>query len=268
MLTIIITSILIGILFAPLGCVVLWKKYAYFGDGIAHSSILAGVISIIFDLNIFIAGLILTFVFSYIIVKLQSLSSRNASIGLTSTTMLSLALILSYLFPTNINIDSLLFGDLIAANDTDIIIVSSLLITVILFFTFSYKKLILTTLSQDIARTRKINVKLQEFIFLLLLAITILSTIKIVGALLVTSIILIPAMTSQIIAKSPISMILYAIIFALLFNVVGIILSIYIDLPFAPIIICSGAMIYLSILGYKKCTIHSPKLLKLSKHKG
>lgn len=252
MTTIIIASILIGILFAPLGCVVIWKKYVYFGDGIAHASILAGVLSIILGLNIFIAGIILTFVFSYIILKLQAISGHNASIGLTSSAMLSIALILSYIFPINTNIDSLLFGDLIAANENDIMIVSGLLITTILFFIFTYKKLLLTTFNREIASTRKINIKLQEFIFLLLLAFTILSTIKIVGALLVTSIILIPAMTAKIIAHSPISMILYAVLFSILFNISGIILSIYIDLPFAPIIICSGAMIYLLILLFKE----------------
>lgn len=248
MITIIITSLLIGILFAPLGCVVIWKKYVYFGDGIAHASILAGVVSIILGFNIFIAGIILTFIFAYIILKLQTISGRNASIGFTSSMMLSIALILSYIFPINTNIDALLFGDLVAADETDIIIVGSLLILTIFFFAVTYNRLLLTIFSHEIAHTRKINIKLQEFVFLLLLAFTILSTIKIVGALLVTSMILIPAMTAKIMANSPISMILYAILFSILFNVNGIILSIYIDLPFAPIIICSGAIVYLLIL--------------------
>ena len=95
MIVIFIISALIGLIFAPLGCLVLWKRYVYFGDGLAHASMLAAVISVIAGVPILYAGIINTLLFVVIVFKLKSESGNNAAIGLTSSLMISIALILS-----------------------------------------------------------------------------------------------------------------------------------------------------------------------------
>lgn len=252
MTTTIVISILIGLIFAPLGCLVLWKRYVYFGDGLAHASMLAAVISVLLGIPIFYAGIINTALFALIVFKLKNKSGNNAAIGLTSSLMISFALILSYIFPSKFNFTSLLFGDIVIASSRDIISLSILALFVFVFFFSFYKKIILVIISKDIASSRNINVSIIEFIFLSLLSFSVLVTIKIVGALLVTSIILIPAMSARIISTSPLMMIILSVIFAQIMNAFGIALSFYADLPFAPIIILCGGGIFIIISIYSK----------------
>lgn len=248
MFTIIAVSILIGLIFAPLGCLVLWKRYVYFGDGLAHASMLAGIISVMVGIPIFYAGLLSTSIFAFTIFKLKNNSGNNAAIGLVTSMMIALSLVLSYTHSSQINITKYLVGDIISANHQDIAILACILAIVILFFISSYKNLILIILSKDVAGARGIKVKLLEIAFLGLLSFAVLSTIKIVGALLVTSIILIPAMTARVVAKSPLAMIMLAVFFALMMNFFGIILSFYADIPFAPVIILCGGVMYVLVL--------------------
>lgn len=252
MTTTIVISILIGLIFAPLGCLVLWKRYVYFGDGLAHASMLAAVISVLLGIPIFYAVIINTALFALIVFKLKNKSGNNAAIGLTSSLMISFALILSYIFPSKFNFTSLLFGDIVIASSRDIISLSILALFVFVFFFSFYKKIILVIISKDIASSRNINVSIIEFIFLSLLSFSVLVTIKIVGALLVTSIILIPAMSARIISTSPLMMIILSVIFAQIMNAFGIALSFYADLPFAPIIILCGGGIFIIISIYSK----------------
>jgi zinc transport system permease protein len=244
MIVIFIISALIGLIFAPLGCLVLWKRYVYFGDGLAHASMLAAVISVIAGVPILYAGIINTLLFVIIVFKLKSESGNNAAIGLTSSIMISIALILSYIFPGYFNFTSLLFGDIISTDVNDALILCTILAIVIIFFVSFYRNLILIILSKDLAHSRGVKVKMLEFLFLSILSFAVLATIKIVGVLLVTSIILIPAMVASLISSSPLKMIIIAIFIAQLMNLCGIILSFYADMPLAPIIILCGGLLY------------------------
>jgi zinc transport system permease protein len=253
MFTIISVSILIGLIFAPLGCLVLWKRYVYFGDGLAHASMLAGIVSVMAGIPIFYAGILSTCIFAFTIFKLKNNSGNNAAIGLTASMMIATSLVLSYSSAGQINITKYLVGDIITASNQDITTLFCILTIVTLFFVLSYKDLILIILSKDVAGARGVKVKYLDLAFLAILSFSVLSTIKIVGALLVTSIILIPAMTARIIAKSPLSMIGFAVFFALLMNFFGIILSFYADIPFAPVIILCGGVMYVGVLCASYC---------------
>ncbi|PCJ29716.1 MAG: hypothetical protein COA94_00640 [Rickettsiales bacterium] len=253
MIIILAISVLIGLIFAPLGCLVLWKRYVYFGDGLAHASMLAAALSLLAGIPIFYAGILNTLLFALLIFKLKHKSGNNAAIGLTSSIMLSLALILSYIFPGEFNFSSLLFGDIVAATGDDVLILCALLASVLVFLALTYRDLILIILSKDVARSKNIKVQALELVFLSILSFAVLSTIKIVGALLVTSLILIPAMTARIVSTSPMMMIGFAIFFAQLMNFAGIMLSFYADIPFAPIIILCGGGIYVMVLLWKNC---------------
>lgn len=243
---IIIVSLLIGLIFAPLGCVVIWKRYVYFGDGLAHASILAGVASVLFNIPLFYAGIIISIFFAIIIFKFRLSSGKSAAIGLVSSMMTSLALILNAAYPGSISIFTLLFGDIISVTYEDIPGLLILLGAVTLFLITSYRNIILMIFNRDIAFSRGINVNILEFCFLSLLSFAILYTIKIVGALLVTSIIIIPAMCGRLIAPTPLMMIIISTVYVTAMNLTGVFLSIKTDLPFAPLIILCGGVFFVA----------------------
>jgi len=244
MLTIILASILISIIFAQLGCIVLWKKYIYFGDGLSHASLLAGSITIISSIPVIYSGIIVAILFAVLIFKFKTVSDSNAVISLVSSFMLSLALLLMNISSSKINIDNLLFGDIISTCSNDIIILFIISILVTSFVLKFYNQIILIVLNRDIAKVRGLRVEAVELMFLILLSLSIFSTIKIVGALLVTSIILIPALTARLFAANGVQMILYSVIIALISNLIGLFIAFHLDILITPIIIIIGVIFY------------------------
>jgi zinc transport system permease protein len=245
MLIIILTSILASLIFAPLGCISLWKRYIYLADGLAHASLLAGSISILAHIPLIYTGMLIAIIFAIIIFKLKyNKASSVAMIALISSFMLSLALILGHNSPSQFSITQLLFGDILSSSIWDVIVLCVILILVTSFILTFYKKIILLVLNRDIAFVSGVNIKVIELLFLMLLSLSVLFTTRIIGALLVTSILLIPAISARLIAKNPLQMIIISIIIALIINFIGLISSFYFDLPTSPLIIVSGTIIY------------------------
>lgn len=244
MVNIILVLILLGLILAPLGCLVLWNRYSYYGDGLAHSSMLAVVLSSIMNIHLVLASIINAVIFTYLVYKTKKKSEQNASIGMISSLMVAASLILSSLYPNNINLEQILFGDLMLVSQEDLYYLAAIFVVIVTFFATTYKKLILMIISKDIANLKGIKVELIEYSFLLILSFAVICTIKIVGVLLVTSILIIPAMTARLISSSPLQMIFLSVIIIQIMNLSGVILSFYGDLPFAPVIIVSGGVLY------------------------
>ncbi|WP_341792778.1 MULTISPECIES: metal ABC transporter permease [unclassified Rickettsia] len=244
MIPIILALILISLIFAPLGCIALWKKYVYFGDGLAHASFLAASISIIANFPLIYSGIIVAVFFAIFVFIFKNYSGRNAVISLISSFMLSLALIINYLSSSQNNITNLLFGDILLVDFGDLILLSMMLMLIICFIGYFYNQIILIIINRDIAVIKGIKVKTIELIFLLLLSLSVFSTIKIVGALMVTAILLIPPMTARFISRTPLQMIILSIIISIFINFCGFIASFYLDIPLTPVIIIIGTFIY------------------------
>ncbi|MFY9590134.1 metal ABC transporter permease [Rickettsia endosymbiont of Halotydeus destructor] len=244
MLLIILALILISLIFAPLGCIALWKKYVYFGDGLAHASFLAASISIIANFPLIYSSMLVAVIFAIFVFILKNYSGKNAVISLISSFMLSLALIINYFSPSQNNVTNLLFGDILLVSPGDLTLLSIILVLIICFIGYFYNQIILIIINRDIAVIKGIQVKTIELLFLLLLSLSVFSTIKIVGALMVTAILLIPAMTARFISRTPLQMLIYSIIVSIFINFCGFIASFYFDIPFTPIVIIIGTFIY------------------------
>jgi len=244
MTPIILALILISCIFAPLGCIALWKRYVYFGDGLAHSSFLAASISIIANFPLIYSGLIVAVLFSVFVFIFQNNSEKNAVINLISSFMLAIALIINYFSSTQNNIINLLFGDILSIAFDDLIILAIMLITAIGFIIYFYNQILFIIINRDIAVIKNIKVNIIELIFLLLLSLSVFSAIKIVGVLMVTAILLIPAMIARFIAHSPALMIIISVFISLFINFCAAAASFYFDLPLTPLFIIIGSFIY------------------------
>ncbi|MGI4775953.1 MAG: metal ABC transporter permease [Janthinobacterium lividum] len=253
MLVVILTSILIALVFAPLGCLSLWKRYIYFSDGLAHASLLAGSISVVCAMPLIYSGLIVAILFAAIIFKFSKISGSNAAISLTSNLMLASALIFTSLNSSSVNINQLLFGDIISSSQEDLVILLLIIIATYSFIIFFFRQINLIVLSRDIALVSGIWVKTIELLFLVLLALAVLFSIKIVGSLLITSFLLVPALAARLAATTPSRMIILATIFAIFANMLGLFSSFHLNIPVAPAIIIAQSSIYLIIyLFYRK----------------
>src|SRR5437762_7736879 len=106
MLAIVCSIILISLIFAPLGCIALWKRYIYFGDALAHASLLAGTISLASGLPPVYCGSLLAIIFAVLVFNFRTFDN-NAVISLIASAMVAIALVISYTHPYQVNIDRL-----------------------------------------------------------------------------------------------------------------------------------------------------------------
>ncbi|WP_342225221.1 metal ABC transporter permease [Rickettsia endosymbiont of Urophora cardui] len=244
MVLIILALILISCIFAPIGCIALWKRYVYFGDGLAHSSFLAVSISIIAHFPLIYSGLIVAILFSIFVFIFQNNSEKNAVINLISSSMLAIALIINYFSSAQNNIVNLLFGDILSVAFDDLIVLAIMLIAIICFIAYFYNKILLIIINRDIAIIKGVKVNIIELLFLLILSISVFSAIKIVGVLMVTAVLLIPAMIARFMVGSPAMMIIISIFISLFINFCAATASFYCDLPLTPLVIIIGSLIY------------------------
>ena len=244
---IIIAAIGISLITSVLGCFVIWKKMAYFGDSLAHASLLGVAIGILFSIDINLMILAVTICFALILGFLQNRNflSNDALLGILAHGGISLAMIvISFSDNADIDLEGFLFGSLLSIENKDILLIYLALIIIYPIIFLNWQKLILLTLNSDIACSMGINPAKYRIIFTILIAVTITITVKITGVLLVTSLLIIPASISRIISKSPNQMLLFSTIISVFSSILGSILSYQFDLILGPVIITIAIAIF------------------------
>jgi zinc transport system permease protein len=220
---------------------------AYFGDSISHSSIFGLGIAALLSINQAIGILIFVIFFTFLISFLDktNLHSKETTIATTSYIFLAIALILIANFPDKINLNSYLLGDIISSSISEIILIYINSLLVVLMMIFMFKKLLLITISEDLASIKKISVTKLNLIFTLMLALTIVILVKVAGIFLVTAMLIIPAATARNLANNPISMLWHSLTISIISVIFGILTSIHLDYPTSPTIIAFMATLLL-----------------------
>lgn len=240
MTIIILASILISILFAPLGCILLWQRQSYFADGLAHACLLASSLSIVLDLPIIVTAPITAILF-VVLLLITGLKNNNASINLVSSFMLGGGILLSSTFPNKVNLNTLLLGDILSVNIDDIFFFIFLIIIVWVVLWKKLDHIVLISLNEDLASAMGINGKSIKLYILMVLAIALSVSMKIIGALLASTILILPGFTASKIAKTPVQTLVFSVIISIFVSIIGIIASFSFDLPTTPsIIFCYG----------------------------
>ena len=146
---------------------------------------------------------------------------------------------------------SYLVGDILSITDTEIIYVFLIAIVVFIFWYFTFNKLHLISINTTLAKSKGVNTKKIDNIFVILIAIVVMISIRWIGILLINSLLILPAASSRNVAKNMRWYHLYAIIFSLFSGVTGLILSYYYNIPTGPMIVILSGVIYFITLGIK-----------------
>ncbi|QIQ41905.1 MAG: zinc ABC transporter permease subunit ZnuB [Buchnera aphidicola (Microlophium carnosum)] len=251
-----LAGVILALTTGPLGSFIVWRRMSSFGDTLSHSSLLGIAISIAFNINSFYAVFILMSLIAIILAWLEELLpvSLETIISIISHSSLSLGMVFISLLPTKkeINITNYLFGDLLSVTKHDLIIIliSSILILSVLLFRWNV--ILSATINEELAQIDGINVFSARLTIMLMTAFTIAIAIKFVGALLITSLLIIPPATAQHFSGSPEKMVIIAIIVSILSVTGGLYLSVFYNTPSSPsIVLCSVFLCLLSNI--KKC---------------
>ena len=242
----------------PLGCFVVWRRLSYFGDTLAHSALLGVTIAFSLELNIALSVFIISSLIALILIQLQKKTNLpgDALLGLLAHSSLAVGLVvIGFLTFIRFDIMGLLFGDILAVtiNDLYIIWIGGALILITL--KIIWKSLFASTVNYELAEAEGLNPDRAKAVFTILRAAIIAISIKMVGLLLITGMLIIPAAMARNISTSPQGMVIYSILGGLLSVIIGLFSSLEFNTPSGPSIIAASLLLFILSLFNIKQTI-------------
>ena len=256
----------IGLAFitGPLGCFIVWRRLSYFGNTIAHAALLGVVIAYTLDFNIIIGVFVVSCLLALSLLFLQRRTNLpdDALLGLLAHSVLAIGLVLlGILSFIRIDLMGLLFGDILSVNVTDLLFVwiggGIVLIVLILI----WRPLFAGTVNLELAKAEGLNPDLANAIFTLLIASVIAISIKIVGILLITGLLIIPAAASRNLSSTPIQMAIISSIIGVCSVVIGLQTSMIWNTSTGPtILVITLGVFIITLLPLKKLLISKKKI--------
>lgn len=246
-INILIAAIGIAILTGTMGCFVVWRRMAYFGDALSHSALLGIALGIITGVQMPIAVMGICSLFALLLVYLQhqKILSSDTLLGILAHGALAFGMVAFSFLNQNIDLHAFLFGDILTIRPSEIywIYIGGAIVISLVYY--SWSSLLLTTLSEELAASEGIKTTYINLLFMFLMTLIVALSMRIIGVLLITSLLIIPAATARHFANSPVQMVFGAIGFGIISAIFGILASLFMDIPASPAIISSAVIIFI-----------------------
>lgn len=251
----IIGGVLVAILTSWMGILVVLRQSSFFGDAIAHSSLMGIALGLLLGINpIAVAAIYAVFV-SFLLPFLRKHSQlpQDSLLGFILPFSMGLAVILLALIPGyQPELISFLFGSILAVSWGDVAIIAILVFATTFIMFFIRRKLTFASFDSEYAKVRGINVSMIDTFYHVLLAITVVAGIRLVGIVLVNALLVIPASTVRLFAGSLKEMFVWTPALAVIVIVVGLVVSFILDIPSGPTIAVVSGLIFLITLIFSK----------------
>ncbi|MCV2401799.1 zinc ABC transporter permease subunit ZnuB [Marinomonas sp. C2222] len=232
----------------PLGAFVVWRRMAYFGDTLAHSALLGVALGFLFDINMNLAIIVLCVGLALVLVTLQKkhIIATDTLLGILAHSSLSLGLVaVSFLDNIRIDLMTYLFGDLLAISSNDILWIYGGGFVVISLLVMFWKPLLAMTVNEELAKVEGYPVEAIRLLLMLLVALVIAVAMKIVGVLLITSLMIIPAATARKLSHTPVQMATIASMLGCIAICGGLWASYQWDTPTGPSVVVCATFLFL-----------------------
>lgn len=232
----------------PLGCFVIWQRMAYFGDTLAHAALLGVALSLLTRLPLPLAVAAVALLLALLLARLsrQSTLHSDSLLGVIAHGSLALALVLLSVLPLPpVDMESYLFGDLLAVQGSDIVLIVALCTLIGALLQKFWQPLLAMTLDSELAAAEGVPVTWLRTLLLVLIALLVACAIRIVGALLITALLIIPAACARQWARSPEQMALLASGVGVVSVIGGLLLSLYLDSPAGPSVVTISAALFM-----------------------
>ena len=248
----------VAIVAGPVGCFIIWRRLAYFGDTLSHSALLGVAMALLLELNITLSVFFISLIVSLLLLLLQkraSLSS-DALLGLLAHATLAVGLVvLAFMTWVRVDLMGFLFGDILAVTTNDLAVIWFGGMVVLIGLSFIWRRLFAATVNYELAKAEGAKPDLTNIVFMVLVAAVIAVSMKLVGVLLITALLIIPAATARRFSTSPEHMAIIAAVIGALSVVVGLNGSLKWDTPAGPsIVVAALAGFIISVLPIPKLT--------------
>lgn len=232
---------------APLGCFVVWRRMAYFGEATAHAAILGVALALALALPVLPAVLAAALAMAAAVSALTGRGyAMDTVLGVMAHTALAAGLVaVALLGNVRIDLMAFLFGDILAVGKSDLAVIWAGAATVLGLTVWRWPALLTATLNPDLARASGINPRREELGLTLALAVVVAVAIKVVGVLLIAAMLVIPAAAARPLARTPEAMAAGAALLGAVSALAGLWVALLLDTPTGPSIVCVAAVLFL-----------------------
>ena len=242
--------IAVSLLSGAYGCQMVWHKVACLGDTLSHGALLGIAFGVLTGLNedfsLFLLSVLWAF-FLWFLTKNRQNTSDTIMAFLMQASM-AFAILIFVVSGNDLSLLHAFLGDVLMTDFSDVIFILCLDIVLAVILFFCWKKWVLIAVSPDLAKSQKINIGFQQFIFFTSIGFFVAVTMKLMGALLAPAFFIIPTMIARPLSKTPERMAILSSLFSCISSVLGLLFSFMFDLPTGATIVCFCVLLYVVII--------------------
>jgi zinc transport system permease protein len=230
----------------PLGAFVVWRRMAYFGDATAHAAILGVALALASDLPVGLGTLVVALAMAVTVATLAARGwAMDTTLGVLAHSALAFGLVaISFVPGVRTDLSAYLFGDILAVSRLDLLWIWGGAALVAVLLVWRWDALLTATLNEDLAHASGLNPDRERLVLVLALAVVVAVALKVVGALLIAAMLIIPAAAARGISRSPEAMAAAAVLIGAVASMGGLRLSLWQDTPAGPSIIACAAVVF------------------------
>ena len=248
----ILAGVAVAVITGVMGCFVVWRRMAYFGDSLAHSGLLGVALGFALGIAVNVGIILICSVFAFLLLWLQhkEVLATDTLLGILAHSALALGMVTISVMGRRIDLHSILFGDILTVTRPELwwIYIGGAIVMIMLLMNWS--SLVLMTLQEDLAQAEGINVFLYNLLLMFLMTLVVAVSIRSIGILLVSSLLIIPAATARQIAVSPEGMAVLSSLLGVTSVAFGIYFSFAFDTPSGPSIVVAAASLFIFVTIY------------------
>ena len=229
----------------PLGCFVVWRRMAYFGDSTAHAAILGVALSLALSLPVQAGILVVALIVALTVSTLAARGwAMDTTLGVIAHSSLAFGLVAVSFLPVRVSLEAYLFGDILAVGWADVAVIWAGAAATLALLGFRWNALVMTTLSDDLSVSARLSPERERLVLTLALALVVALAIKVVGALLIAAMLLVPAAAARGIARTPEAAAGTAAAVGIVAALGGLWASLRFDTPAGPSIVTAAALVF------------------------
>ncbi len=234
---------------APLGCFVVWRRMAYFGDATAHAAILGVALSLALSLPVTVGALAVAVIMAFAVTQLSDRGmALDTGLGVLAHSALALGLVaVSFVQGVRVDLSAYLFGDILAVTKSDLAVIWLGGLAVVALVAWRWSALLTATLSPDLAHASGFDPKREGMVLTLALAVVVAVAIKVVGVLLIGAMLLIPPAAARPLARTPEAMAVLAGVIGITAAITGLWAAFAFDSPAGPSMVSAAALLFVGI---------------------
>lgn len=246
MMRALLAGLAVALATGPLGCFVVWRRMAYFGDATSHAAILGVALALGFQISIFVGTLVVALLMAMVVSVMAGRGwAMDTTLGVLAHSALAFGLVaVSFLPAVRVDLTAYLFGDILAVSRMDLAIIVSGSVLVLGLILWRWSALLTATLNEDLAHASGLSPARERMVLTLSLAVVVAVALKIVGALLIAAMLIVPAAAARNLARTPEVMALCAVAIGGVSVWGGLQLSLWQDTPSGPSIVVVAALIF------------------------